>query len=379
MRIGIDLQVIPKDTSQLTGVSHYALMLKKYLERANHNHELIFFERRERKLPFWDAHVRDAAIFRKAELDLLHSPAYTTPLFYRGETVITIHDLAIYKHPEWFPPRQWFSTKLLVPISIKRASHIITISESSKKDIIELFGRELALRPVLRSFSEGGSSKSEVGDKISVTPLGVEKSFFKSATNHKLPTTSPYILCVATLEPRKNITRLIQAYKQLPSEILDKYDLLIAGGKGWKTESIDSEIQSVKSSASTRLGEVGEIRNKVRLLGAVDSNQLIALYQGASLFVFLSLYEGFGLPVLEAMAAGVPVVSSNVSSIPEFAKNYAILVNPCNVGEITKAMQKVLTSPNLASKMSQRGVERASEYTWEKTAQSTLKAYESLG
>jgi len=144
--------------------------------------------------------------------------------------------------------------------------------------------------------------------------------------------------------------------------------LVIAGGRGWKSDSIESELRTQNS----------ELRDKIKLVGAVDKEELIKLYQNAALFAFPTLYEGFGLPVLEAMASGVPVLSSNVSSIPEFAENAAILVNPYKVEEIGEGMVRILQNSDLADKLREKGKKVARKYTWEKNALHTLKVYEEL-
>jgi len=210
MRIGIDLQVLPRSASEITGVSNYAYLLAKYLLKLDIEHQFVLFVKNRsdltseleslggklvslpsQGLAFVLPHVKYARIMEEAGLDLLHGPAFSTPLFYRGKTVITVHDLAIYKHPEWFPGGQWFSTKVLVPRSLKAAEKIITISVSTKKDIMELFGVGPAST---RSLVGRGGDK-----KISVIPLGVEKDFFQElgdrsqnpVTNSPASTRSP--------------------------------------------------------------------------------------------------------------------------------------------------------------------------------------------
>jgi len=511
MRIGIDLRCIPEDTSQLTGVSNYALMLTKYLLRLETSHHFVLFVRRSLRgvpsggegrrgnpmareiasllsvarndaevvrlpdrVPFYDSHIRAARIIRGQNLDIFHGPAYTLPLFLKSDSntrihpnvsnakdsnssrskysshssvnsrhssrlVITIHDLAIYKHPEWFPEGQWFSTKFLVPRSIKKADRIIVPSQSTKKDLMELFQ--------VSSF------------KISVVSLGVEERFMKHETHNmkhassfKFQVSKPYILFVGTLESRKNIARLIKAYSQLPQELIEKYDLVIAGGKGWKYEDIyqtarehchceESDLgRTTKQSHGTAARPVGtrpfdtaqgdlersrngrsDKKGKVVFTGPVSSDQLPSLYQNAALFVFPSLYEGFGLPVLEAMAAGIPVITGNISSLPEVVgsdsntrmhpnvtnkvnlnsnhsrvnsrhssrSKCAMLVNPYNVSEISEAMKQILFTPygaagrsgldkTEAHRLAKSGVKRARQFTWEKTAKLTLEVYERI-
>src|SRR3989338_8649569 len=301
MRIGIDLQVLGQ--REFTGVARYAYNLAKQLLLLGTNHQFVFFlpedskVRQEfqgrgavvitlpdKKLPFVTAHWKYAHLMRRAKLDVLHGPANTLPLFYRGRSILTIHDLAIYRHPEWFPGGQWFSTKYLVPRLNKIADKIIVPSEATKRDLMELFN--------ISSF------------KISVIPHGVDERFFRNQDviageakqSYKIATlpsearddkTKEFFLFVGTLEPRKNLVRLIQAYGNLPDDIIEKYDLVIAGAKGWQY----AEIQNAKIKAQHINSK---LKNKIKFIGYVSEDELPALMQNASLFVYPSLYEGFG-------------------------------------------------------------------------------------
>jgi len=173
----------------------------------------------------------------------------------------------------------------------------------------------------------------------------------------------PYILYVGSLEKRKNLPRLLEAYAYL-RETLPGWKLVIVGGRKWKSDPIYKAVQ--------RLG----LEPHVIFTGFVAEEDLPALYNGADLFVFPSLYEGFGLPVLEAMACGTPVVTSNTSSLPEVAGEAALLVAPTDVKAIAAAMQRVLSEPDLAAELRRRGLERASQFSWERTARETLAVYE---
>ena len=396
MRIGIDLQCLPTKARELTGISNYAYLLSKYLLRLDTPRKFVFFLPEEssytqefqgrgaeiiflpRKIfPFWTHHVTYVRIIQKAKLDILHGPANTLPLFYEGRSVLTIHDLAIYKHPEWFSGGQWFSTKYLVPRSIEQADKIIVPSEATKRDLMELFHVS--------------------GFRVNVIPHGVEERFFRSderlatsdseETNRSAsggPIANRYILFVGTLEPRKNLVRLVQAYASLPQDILDRYDLVIAGQKGWKYREAFQAISNLRSA----------IRNRIKMPGYVSDEELPSLMQNASLFVYPSLYEGFGLPVLEAMAAGVPVVTSHQVArnieyrISNIGRNstfhishssqkarFIISVNPYSVSEISQAIQTLIRDNALASQISAAGIQRAGQFTWANTAAETLQVY----
>lgn len=413
MRIGIDLSVLAQ---QRTGIGNYAFNLVRALLDLKTEHEWVWFvssgltspipssrggetgevvELPKKLLPFWSAHVTYARIMKKAKLDVLHGVANMVPLgFNLGKTslrritgalsprqgrviermtrsVITLHDLAIYKHPEWFPRGQWLSTKLIVPRSIKKADKIIVPSEATKRDVMELFG-------VAES-------------KIAVIPHGVEERFYSSsviasgtprgspieiALSSRLLVGTPrndnnkdYILFVGTIEPRKNITRLIEAYQGLPEEIRKEYDLVIVGKPG-----------HIPLAPPHFKGE------GVRVLNYVRDDDLPGLYQNAALFVYPSLYEGFGLPVLEAMAAGVPVVTSKGTAMEEVTSPSpssrggacALLVDPYSVDQIRDAVAKLLTDPELRGVMGERGVMLAKGFSWGQTVQKTLEIYESV-
>ena len=373
MRIGIDLSVLKQSR---TGIGNYAFNLSQALPKRGSGHEFIFFGGPKGAIPFFSRHVSYARQIQKENLDVFHGPANVLPLGFpyltslrratgdisprqgrvagtMTRSVITLHDLAIYRHPEWFPKGQWLATKLIVPATIRKASKIIAPSQATKKDLIELF--------------------RVPGEKIIVIPHGVEPRFFKESgiSNSQFPIlnqfsmskfSKPYILFVGTLEPRKNIERIVDAYADLPKDILERYDLVLAGRKGWNDRDI--------------LLKIG--KEKIKVLPDITNDQLPELYQNAALFVYPSLYEGFGLPILEAMAAGAPVITSNTSSMPEVAAGAAITINPLHTGEISGAIEKILRDPALVKQLSEDGVSRARHFTWGETAKRTLSVYESL-
>ena len=191
-----------------------------------------------------------------------------------------------------------------------------------------------------------------MGDKLSVT-------------NSKFQTSNSYILFVGTIEPRKNVVRLIEAYSKLPEDITNQYNLVIAGQRGLGFEDVFLEISNLKL----------EIKSRVKLLNYVPEEKLPILYKRASLFVYPSLYEGFGLPVLEAMASGVPVVTSNISSMPEVVGEAGLLVNPYSVAEITDAIMEIVRDNAKASQISIAGMRRAAKFNWEDAAKRMLAVY----
>ena len=287
-------------------------------------------------------HFRWPARLRRSEYDLFFGPMGQLPL---GRidfpSVLTVHDLAIYIRPEWFPTGQPLATRLVVPRSIERATHLLADSENTARDILGLFDR----RP----------------DDVTVVPLGVGAEF------HPMPVESlgealarfdlpeRFLLFVGTIEPRKNLATLLAAWEALP----DRPDLVIAGGWGWKQDFLRGEVE--------RLGSA------VRLLGTVTPAELPALYNRAIALAHPAHYEGFGLTPLEAMACGTPVVCSSAASLPEVVGDAALLVDPADVEGWTAALDQVLHDPGVATDLRRRGVLRAAEFTWERAAARTWR------
>ena len=282
---------------------------------------------------------------RRLAPDLFFGPVGQLPLGSVGcPTVLTIHDLAIYIRPEWFPSGQPFSTRLVVPRSIERATRLIADSRNTATDIANIFDRPL--------------------EEIAVIHLGVAPEFHPlpieelAGVRKRLDLPERFILFVGSIEPRKNLPTLLEAWAAVP----DRPDLVIAGAWGWKYEPIREHID--------RLG------SGIHLLGAVDHADLPGLYNLATALAHPAYYEGFGLTPLESMACGTPVVSSNAASLPEVVGAAAVLVDPADVEGWTSALDSVLHDPGFASDLRRRGVLRAAEFTWEKAASKTWRVLE---
>jgi alpha-1,3-rhamnosyl/mannosyltransferase len=249
------------------------------------------------------------------------------------------------RHPEWHPiDRVKYLEKYLLK-QLSKVDVIITISEFSKKEIVSL---------------------TEVNpDKVFVTPLGVDPSFSPGGDRIKgLP--DQYILYVGNLEPRKNLPTLLTAFQSLPRHLKERHSLVIAGAKGWLSNGLRKVLHSFEND------------NNSILTGYVPQSHLPDLYRGASLFVYPSFYEGFGLPVIEAMACGVPVVASNTTSLPEVVGDGGILVNPYHPDELKEAMLKLLEDPGSRKEMAEKGLERAKLFSWEKCAHGTFAVYQKV-
>ncbi|MBI3811892.1 MAG: glycosyltransferase family 4 protein [Nitrospirae bacterium] len=281
--------------------------------------------------------------------DLYHETNYI-PMPFDGPTIITVFDLSFYLYRETHPiDRIRHLEKYFYP-RLNLANHFITISEASRQEMVKHLGLPL--------------------NKITVTYLGFD-DYFKPVTGDAVTSAISqyglqagfYILCLGTLEPRKNITAVLQAYAMLPKRIQLKYPLVLAGGKGWLMDNLEDEIR--------RLG----IASTTVLTGYVPREHLPALYSGAAVFVYPSLYEGFGLPPLEAMACGTPVITSNVSSLPEVVGDAGIMVDPYDVKRLRDEIKRVLEDSSLRASLGERGVARAKQFTWENCARQTLDVY----
>ncbi len=269
-------------------------------------------------------------------LDVFYSPDFVLPPTRRStRTLLTVHDLSFYHHPEAFVPALRDYLMRVAPRSIERADVVLADSASTRADVVSLLGVD--------------------PDKVRVLYCGVDARFCPEPAPEERERLCaryeiderPYILSVGTVQPRKNYVRLIQAFSTL--NLPAGCQLLIAGGQGWLYEGIEA---------------AAEERDDVRLLGFVDDADLPALYRQAALFASVSLYEGFGLPVLEAMACGTPVVCSNTSSLPEVGGEAALLVDPLDVDGIAEALGRALADNGLHRAMVERGLARAARFTW---------------
>jgi glycosyltransferase involved in cell wall biosynthesis len=295
---------------------------------------------------FWEQVIQPWSV-RNARLDLIHEPAFVGPQASTCPFVVTIHDLSFLTYPQNFPVLNRAYLRAFTRLSVRRARRIIAVSESTKRDLIRYYGVEPAKVDVVHNGVDPGFH-----------PLPAAKvAEFRRRRN--LP--DRFILFVGTLEPRKNVSRLIDAYALLSEPRLP---LMLLGGKGWFYDEIFARVRM--------LGLQGE----VTFVGYVESDELPSWYNAATLFVYPSLYEGFGLPPLEAMACGTPVVASNTSSLPEVVGQAGLLVDPASSEALAAAMQRVLEQPELQAEMRSAGLAQAQSFSWEKTAASTVGCYQ---
>lgn len=283
---------------------------------------------------------------------IYHEPNFL-PLKSRLPSVITIHDLSPLRVPETHRPKPVQIFRERIPHAVKHAKRILAVSEFARREILDYF--------------------PEAEDKTFVTLEGVRDNYHPMNAAATKPTLDQldlqhgrYLLAVGTLEPRKNLARAITAFKQLPKSFREHYPLVIAGMKGWMNHEFEAAI--------TPLIEQGE----AKILGFVRDEDMNALYSGARLLIYPSIYEGFGLPPLEAMASGTPVITANCSSLPEVVGNSGIQVDPYDCDAIQTALMSLIEDDALHQRLSTASVERAKTFTWRRTAEETLKVFKDL-
>jgi glycosyltransferase involved in cell wall biosynthesis len=294
--------------------------------------------------------VQMARAARRLKLDIVHDPTGVMPLMLTATArAVTVHDALPYVSARASTCLEWFIYRAWLPLALRTADAILTDSEQSREDIV----RHLPVSP----------------DRVVVVPLAADRRFrpMEAAVVEPIlrehSVTRPYILYVGALKSRKNVPRLLEAFALL-RQGSTRWKLVIVGAREWRLSPIFDTVQRLK------------LEPHVHFTGYVTGEHLPALYAGADLFVFPSLYEGFGLPVLEAMACGTPVVTSSTSSLPEVAGDAALLVDPYNVDELAGAMRRVLEQPEAAQGLRERGLARAAQFSWDRTARETIAVYE---
>ncbi|MBM2849170.1 MAG: hypothetical protein HW418_2112 [Anaerolineales bacterium] len=287
-------------------------------------------------------------------IDLFHSPDFTLPPVRRGtRTLLTVHDLSFIRDPESATPVLRHYLNAVVPRSVARADHVLADSQATRADLVELYRTP--------------------AEKISVLYSGVHESFqpvtdLAAVRARYSLGDAPFVLAVGTLQPRKNYVRLIQAFAAISNlqPRTSNLHLVIAGDKGWRYDAIFAEVE--------KLG----LRDRVMFPGFVADADLPALYSAARVLAYPSIYEGFGLPMLEAMACGTPVVTSTASCMPEVAGDAALLVPPTDVDALAAALDRALTDEALRADLIARGRARARQFSWAKSAQQLLGIYHAV-
>lgn len=295
--------------------------------------------------------------FSPKKPDVFFTPSHYLPRFSPVPTVMSIMDVAYLKFPEYFAEKDLYQLKNWTAYSVRKAAHIITISNSSKDDIIKAYNvpeeRVSVVYPGIK-------------DMTSLNP----HVYGMSELRTKYGIGESYILSVGTLQPRKNTARLIEAFSKVihgkHSSKTDSLQLVIVGKKGWLYEDI---LEAPKKY---------DVSDRVKFLDFVPDDDLAELYKHAICYVLPSLYEGFGLPVLEAMKFDCPVITSNISSLPEAAGDAALFVDPLNTDDIAEKIRKLVDNENLRKELIKKGREQIKKFNWEKSAEETLAILEEI-
>lgn len=342
------------------GIGRYAWELCKGLPRRDDVSSVRFFGRnrllddpgrllRGGPLPRRRGAWRNWWDQRALRASIVHGPNYFLPAF-ADTGIITVHDLSVFRYPETHPVERVLAFEREFLGSLSRAAHVITDTETVRLELIEMF----AVQP----------------DTVTAVPLGVDTSFGPLSPEALAPALERwglrphrYGLCVSTLEPRKKISELLSAWRQLPRPVRDTYPLVLCGGAGWRNERLREQVNS------------GVVEGWLRHLGFVEEALLPRLYAGAALFVYPSIYEGFGLPPVEAMASGIPVMVSDRSCLPEVCGDAARFIDPDDADGFVSALSQNLADMDWRADSVRRGLARAREFSWDRCIDGTVEIY----
>jgi glycosyltransferase involved in cell wall biosynthesis len=296
--------------------------------------------------------VRIPLDLRREKIDLFHAPHYVLPPLTPCKSVVTIHDCIHLRFPQYLPNRLGYAyARSSMWIATHRANRVLTVSEASKRDILRYFRVPEGKIDVIYN---------AIDDRLGETPTAEEVE----RVRERYQLNAPYVLYAGNIKPHKNLERLIEAFHTLRQDPdLGHVKLLIIGDEISKYASLRRAVHRYK------------LHKYVRFFGFVPDKTLAVLYRLARVFVFPSLYEGFGFPPLEAMASGTPVITSNVSSLPEVVGDAALLINPLDPAEIAQAMRRVLMDSELREELRQRGLRRVSEFSWERSVRRVREIY----
>ena len=372
MLIGVDASRAV--VAQRTGTEVYSLHLIRELLEIDSAHRLRLYlntapprgllpepahcEQRVMPFPRLWTHVRLSAEMLSHPPDVLFVPSHVLPLIHPRRSVVTVHDLGHRTYPQAHTRKQRWYLEWSTRYHLRTAAHILADSGSTKEDLVRLYGADPA--------------------RITVAYLGVDPAMQPvrdldriAAVKHRVGIEGPYLLYVGTLQPRKNLPRLIEAFSRSGERGIssdgERLQLVLAGKRGWLAEDLRSQAQ--------KLGIGGQVVTP----GFVDDADLATLYSGATLFVMPSLYEGFCMPVLEAMACGTPVACSDVSSLPEVAGDAALMFDPHDVVGMARQMDRGVYDVSLRAALIAQGLARARRFTWRACAHQVLEVLERVG
>lgn len=366
MKIAIDIR---EAGHEKTGKGWYTCNLVREILKLDHKNYYLLYTDNDKK-PFeigtnatfktiktssWKWHFKVLKDLQQEKVDLFFAPtSYIIPAFAPKnlKTVITVHDLVAFLLPGINNTKAMIIERLTLRKALKKAQKILTVSENTKKDLLKRFHYQ--------------------SEKIHLTPCAPAELFKRQVTaedlanvKEKLKLPDHFILAVGTLEPRKNFSNLIKSFVIIKRKH-PQYKLVIVGKKGWKFKHIEESLKHYK------------LEKEVIFPGYVEDEDLQEVYHLARVFVFPSLYEGFGIPPLEAMACGCPVVSSNVSSLPEVVGEAGLLIDPKNAHKIADAVSSLLVNEHLRHLLIERGTMQAAKFSWEESAQNAIEVFHSL-
>lgn len=287
---------------------------------------------------------------QNGEIDLYHEPN-NVPLPFDGPLVLTVHDLSWIRYPQTHPAERVKAMDRYFESGLRRATRVITDSQFVKQELIDVFGLDPAL---IHPIALGADER--------FLPQTIEQTQF-TLSRHQLQH-GRYLLAVGTLEPRKNLQRALQAFMAIPRPLRQRHPLVLVGMTGWQANPLQAQLAPLLAA--------GEVRQ----LGYLAPNELSHIMAAACALVYPSFYEGFGLPPLEAMACGVPVIASNVSSIPEVVGDTGILLDPQDTLGLTDAMITLTTAPDIRANMSARALQRSQGFSWDQCADLTQRVYQ---
>lgn len=371
-RIGINAQLLTSEASyRHAGVSRYIDNLLRNLvcEGLEGDYTVFLSQRSALTLPyrqirsrfpthspwfriFWEQCLLPVRL-RSLGIELLHSPVNIQPMFLPCKGVVTVTDLSFVAFPESFKPFQRFYQTFFTRLSARRATHLIAISAHTAHDLSRLWGIS--------------------AERISVAYPGVDDAYHPIVEPSVVSTfccrrglPDKFFLFVGTLEPRKNLVMLLQAYAAFRDYVQTGYKLVLAGGRGWLYQPVLAAVE--------QLG----LKDDVIFPGFIPENELPLWYNAADAFVYPSVYEGFGLPPLEAMACGTPVIASNASSLPEVVSDAGLLVDPHSVDSWAAALTQVANAKALRAELSARGLARVRQFSWARMARETAQVYRNV-
>jgi glycosyltransferase involved in cell wall biosynthesis len=367
MRIAIDVRKL-RDY----GIGTYVRNLLRHLSRIDSSTEYVLFCRpgdvasvaelgeNFRAVPeharaySFREQVRVPLDLRRERIDLFHAPHYVLPALTPCRAIVTIHDCIHLRFPQYLPSRLAYAyARSSLWIASHRSSRILTVSEASKRDILRYFSVSDAKIDVIYNAIDERFGEEPPEDEV-------------ARVRERYQLNDPFVLYAGNIKPHKNLERLIEAFHTLRRGGLEHVKMLIIGDEISKYATLRRAVHKYK------------LHQHVRFFGFVPDKTLAVLYRLAAVFVFPSLYEGFGLPPLEAMASGTPVITSNLSSLPEVVGDAALLIDPYEPDAIADAMRRVLTEPSLRDDLRERGLKRVREFSWERSIRRVRQIYEEV-